>query len=46
MSRESDVLFGEESVQAAVLAPPDILKVLLKCIKTGLDTSQGEAKAK
>jgi hypothetical protein len=46
MSRESDVLFGEESVQAAVLAPPGILKALLKCIKIGLDTSQGDVKPK
>jgi hypothetical protein len=45
MSRESDVLFGEESVQAAVLAPSGILKALQKCIKIGLDTSQGEVKA-
>jgi hypothetical protein len=46
MSRESDVLFGEESAQAAVLAPSGILKALQKCIKIGLDTSQGEVKAK
>jgi hypothetical protein len=46
MSRESDVLFGEESVQAAVLAPSGILKVLLKCIKIGPDTSQPEVEAK
>ena len=46
MSRESDVLFGEESVQAAVLAPPGLLKALLKCIKIGPDTSQPEVKAK
>jgi hypothetical protein len=29
-----------------VLAPPDILKVLLKCIKIGPDTSQPEVEAK
>jgi hypothetical protein len=44
MSRESDILFGEESVQAAVLAPSGILKVLLKCIKIGPDTSQGDVR--
>jgi hypothetical protein len=44
MSRESHVLFGEESVQAAVLAPSGILKALLKCIKISPDTSQGEVK--
>jgi hypothetical protein len=46
MSRESHVLFGEESVQAAVLAPSGVLKALLKCIKIGFDTSQSEVKAK